>query len=234
MVRWYSHGDDCINRGLPHYIAIDRNPENSLEVQNSACNECGIMMRLKPLKGGSDHDNVENGVTHGTAVLMDLILPWVNTHKVVCADSYFALVTAAELLYVNGLKFMAVIKTATRKYPMAHLSSQELEKRGDSYGMVKRNTSPYGCELSAYIFMDQDRRYFISSVSSMDAGFNTERIRSRQMQIPWMLPLQSCKQRHQRSTMVPALRSTDTKDSDRNPWTLRRSYRHMNGIKGKT
>ena len=40
------------------------------------------------MKGGSDNDNVENGVTHGAAVLMDLILPWVNTHRIVCADSY--------------------------------------------------------------------------------------------------------------------------------------------------
>ena len=76
------------------------------------------------MKGGSDHDNVENGVTHGSAVLMELLVPWVNTHRVVCADSYFALVASAELLYLNGLKFIGVVKIATRKYPMAHLTSQ--------------------------------------------------------------------------------------------------------------
>ena len=58
MVRWYGHGGDWINRCFPHYIYIDINPDNGLEVQNSACGECGIMMRLKVLKGGSDHDNV--------------------------------------------------------------------------------------------------------------------------------------------------------------------------------
>ena len=26
MVRWYIHGGDWINRGLPHYISINRNP----------------------------------------------------------------------------------------------------------------------------------------------------------------------------------------------------------------
>ena len=49
------------------------------------------------------------------------------------------------------------------------------------YGLVKRKTSPYGCDLLAYVWMDQDRRYFIASGSSMDAGANMERIRSRQL-----------------------------------------------------
>ena len=26
MVRWYNHGGNCINRGLPHYITIERKP----------------------------------------------------------------------------------------------------------------------------------------------------------------------------------------------------------------
>ena len=65
---------------------------------------------------------------------------------------------------------------------MAHLASQELEKRGDRYGLVKRKTSPYGCDLLAYVWMDQDRRYFIASESSMDAGDNMENIRSCQLE----------------------------------------------------
>ena len=106
------------------------------------------------MKGGSHHDNAEIGVTRGAAVFMELVLLWVNTHRIVCADSYFASVTAAESIYLNGLKFIGVVNTATRKYPMAHLSSQELEKRGDRYGLVKRKTSPYGCGLLAYVWMD--------------------------------------------------------------------------------
>ena len=73
----------------PHYIVIKRNLENGVEFQNSDCSEYGIMMRLKLVKGRSDHDNVENGVTHGAAVLMQLVLPWLNTHRIVCADIYF-------------------------------------------------------------------------------------------------------------------------------------------------
>ena len=57
-------------------------------------------------------------------------MPWVNTHRIVCADSYFASVTAAGLLYLNGLKYIGVVKTSTSKYSMAHLDSQELRKGG--------------------------------------------------------------------------------------------------------
>ena len=42
------------------------------------------------MKGVRDHENVENGVTRGASVLMELVLPWVNNHRIVCADSYFA------------------------------------------------------------------------------------------------------------------------------------------------
>ena len=41
------------------------------------------------VKGERDHDNVGNCVTHGAAVLMELVLPWVNTHRIVCADIFF-------------------------------------------------------------------------------------------------------------------------------------------------
>ena len=94
MVRWYGHGGDWINRGISHYITIKINPENGLEVQNSACGECGIMMRLKLVKGGIDHENVESGLTRGAAVFMELVLPRVSTHRIVCSYSYFVLVTA--------------------------------------------------------------------------------------------------------------------------------------------
>jgi hypothetical protein len=36
----------------------------------------------------------------------------------VCADSYFASVQAAEHLLSMGLKFIGVVKTATRKFPI--------------------------------------------------------------------------------------------------------------------
>ena len=34
--RWYGLGGDWINTGLPHYVALDRKPENGCEIQDSA------------------------------------------------------------------------------------------------------------------------------------------------------------------------------------------------------
>ena len=39
-------------------------------------------------------------------------------------------VTAAELLHTNGLQFIGVVKTTTRRFPMAYLSRLEIKDRG--------------------------------------------------------------------------------------------------------
>jgi hypothetical protein len=44
---WYGQGGNWINIGLPQYVAIDHQPENGCEIQNSACAQSGIMLCLK-------------------------------------------------------------------------------------------------------------------------------------------------------------------------------------------
>ena len=71
--------------------------------------------------------------------------------RLVCADSYFASVQAAETMYREGLKFIGVGKTAKRKYPMKHFQSIELEKRGDRVGLVRRKKEgEEECDLLAF------------------------------------------------------------------------------------
>ena len=48
--QWYGQGGYWINEGLPCYIAIDRKPENGCKIQNSACGDSGVMLRLKIVK----------------------------------------------------------------------------------------------------------------------------------------------------------------------------------------
>ena len=48
------------------------------------------------------------------------------------------------------MNFIGVVKTDTRKYLMAYLASQELEKKVDMYGLFNRKTIPYGFDLLAY------------------------------------------------------------------------------------
>ena len=35
IVRWYGLGGHWISKGLPHYVALDRKPENGAEIRNS-------------------------------------------------------------------------------------------------------------------------------------------------------------------------------------------------------
>jgi hypothetical protein len=123
MSRWYGNGGNWVNLGIPQYIAIDRKPENGGEIQDASCGKCGIMLRLKVVKG-AEEDRTSHGTStdagtslHGAQVLYSLVSPWRNdSHRIVCADSYFASVPAALLLWRNGLRFIGVIKTATKMF----------------------------------------------------------------------------------------------------------------------
>lgn len=185
--RWYGLGGGWINIGLPMYIAIDRKPENGCEIQNAACSKSGVMLRLLVVKGAEDselhmQDNNE-GLAHGTAILKYLVLPWANSQRGVCADSYFASVTSAEEMMQIGLRFIGVVKTATRKYPMGYLTRVELnEGRGQRVGVVLKNGNR--STMLAYVWMDRDRRYFISTAESLAEGKPYSRIRWRQQELP--------------------------------------------------
>ena len=74
--RWYGQGGDWINFGLPHYVAIDRKPENGCEIQDSCCGVSGIMMRLKVVKQEEDYSDTESDedsttLLHGVKVLKE-------------------------------------------------------------------------------------------------------------------------------------------------------------------
>ena len=182
--RWYGQGGGWINAGLPHYVAIDRKPENGCEIQDSCCGVSGIMMRLKIVKDEEDYsstDTEEEGaiMLHGVKVLKELIGPWTGSGRLVCADSFFASVQAAEVLVQEGLKFIGVVKTATKMFPLKHLQSIELEKRGDRVGLIRRKEEG-DCDLLAFAWMDRERRYFICSGSNMSDGEPNIRHRLRQ------------------------------------------------------
>ena len=109
------------------YIAIDKKPENGCEIQNSACSESGVMLWLLLVNSEEDYhlhiqENNE-GLQHGTAILKYLVVPWANSERGVCADSYFASVSSAEEMMWIGIRSIGVVKTATKTFPMAYLSS---------------------------------------------------------------------------------------------------------------
>ena len=55
------------------------------------------------------------GLQHGTAILKYFVVPWANSERGVCADSYFASVSSAEEMMRIGIHFIGVVKTTTKK-----------------------------------------------------------------------------------------------------------------------
>ena len=85
--------------GLPMYAETERKPENGAEIHNTVCGRSGITMRLRIVKSAKNEEEQkddEDNLPHGTKVLKELVMPWANTDRIVCADSYFASVPAAE------------------------------------------------------------------------------------------------------------------------------------------
>lgn len=186
MIRWYGTGGHWINAGLPMYVAIDRKPENGCEVQNAADGKSSIMMKLKLVKTAQhDREEDENAededcMLHGTKVLKYLVESWAYSDRVVCADSYFASVGAAEEMKRLGLRFIGVVKTATKRFPQAYLSGLELQQRGDRKALISKSADGVP-NMTAFVWMDRERRYFIASASSIDEGVPYSRRRLRQV-----------------------------------------------------
>jgi hypothetical protein len=118
-----------------------------------------------------------NNRLHGCNVLYWLVKPWANKDRVVVADSYFASVSACVRLFEIGLRFIGVVKTATRQFPMNYLGSLPLPGgKGSRKGLLTTDEAT-GCQLMSFVWVDRDRRYFISSASSLCEGQSVARNR---------------------------------------------------------
>jgi Transposase IS4 len=117
-------------------------------MQNTACGVSGVMIQLRLVKTaeeeasnhGEDH---QDHLPHRAQVLRWLVSPWANLDRIVCIDSYFASVAATLELKKIGLRYIGVVKTATRRFPMAYLQGLELQKQGDCKGLIMREGGRY-------------------------------------------------------------------------------------------
>jgi hypothetical protein len=93
--------------GLPHYLAIDRKPDNGCEIQTSCCGVSGVMLQLKVVKTLKELDAIERQqdnaldkeekkMQNGTKVSVELVKAWSHSNQIVCGDSFFASVNTAE------------------------------------------------------------------------------------------------------------------------------------------
>ena len=179
--RWYGIGGGWMDIGLPHYVALDSKPEHGCEVQNTACGRSGIMLHLQLVSTADDERDraYEGQMLHGTAVLRRLVEPWAGTQRIVCADSYFASVEAADEMRKIGLKFIGVVKTASTKFPIRYLSGLEIDGRGKWNTLVRKDDTG-NQDMMAVVWVDRNRRYFVANTSSTLDGKLYTRTRWKQ------------------------------------------------------
>jgi Transposase IS4 len=178
---WYGHGGAWINIGSPCYISFERKPEDGCEIWTACDGRTGVMLQLKICKSArqqkedkeeedvTDDERVEDGLNHGTEVLMTLVRPWYGSKQLVVADSFFSSVQTAMKLKAKDLYYIGVVKTATNEFPMKFLNQVILRKKGDQYGLVSKDHCGHP-ELLSFVWRDQDRCYFICSGGSMAEG----------------------------------------------------------------
>ena len=92
-------------------------------------------MKLKLVKTSSEEDiystEEHDGLLHGTKVMLNILKPWLNKQKfVVSSDRYFASVQECEELKKLRLRFIGVVKTATRGFYMSKISEIDIARRG--------------------------------------------------------------------------------------------------------
>ena len=181
-------GGEWINKGSPHYVAMERKPDNGIEVQNVADVTMGIMLQLKLVKSANnesridkeqfDEDELQLG--KGTRVLLELLKPLFNTERLVTADSYYASVEAATTLSAKGLKFIGNVKTSSSGFPKTYLDELHMYNRGDRSVLVSIDEETGETELVAMAFLDNHRRMFIGTAFGVGEGDLVERKRDRQ------------------------------------------------------
>ena len=99
----------------------------------------------------------------------------------VCADSHFASVSTAKELMWIGMRFIGVVKIASKQFPMAYLHTLEFDKRGEWKVLRNAKTSMY-----TFVWVYRNISYSITNTSSLSHGTPYTRVRKRQV-----LPIES-------------------------------------------
>jgi Transposase IS4 len=124
-------------------------------------------------RGGVTEDNPE--LLHGIKVMKEWVAPWMQSDCIVCGDSYFASLACAKELLRYQLRFIGVVKTANHMFPHAFLSNLELQERGQHKGLIAKDGTGR-LELLSFVWIDQKRRYFISTAGSLSPGLQLEQV----------------------------------------------------------
>lgn len=147
----------------------------------------------------------------------------------VCCDLWLASVATAQALNRYNKRFIGVVENGTRQYPMKYLSNMKLTTRGDLVSMVSKSDTD-NSKLVALLWMDRERRYFISSCSVTSPGETIERIEwRREGERTKKIQFTSQFQRLLRITTKLVAKVTGTTEIGKIHWIWRRSLRSKNG-----
>ena len=108
-----------------------------MDAQKLSCGDNETSTLLLLVKRVIGEVKFNDNVTHGAKVLLDIVLPWINTNHIVFGDVYFVSVADAELFRMSGFKYIGVTKIATKKYLMPSLGAVELKNQLDRFGLIR-------------------------------------------------------------------------------------------------
>lgn len=125
MCFWLGQNSIYNSKGMPHITKIIRKPRGvGAEFKAICCSETGILLGLELMEGKTRQQAkaYHHLYGEGTSVVLRLCTPYNTLPRTVVADSYFSSVKTAIALHEHlNLRFMGIVKTATRNYPMAYM-----------------------------------------------------------------------------------------------------------------
>ena len=80
-------------------------------------------MYICTIKKETDYSSTDTNeeiavLLYGMQLLKTLISSWLGSGHLVCVDSYFASIQAVDVMIQEGLKFIGIVKTTTRFFPI--------------------------------------------------------------------------------------------------------------------
>jgi hypothetical protein len=154
--------------GPPTLTKIIRKPKSvSIELKDCTDAQTRITLRLELQEGKEAMRSKQfaDRYNSGTSILLRLVSPWFHSGRMVVGDSAFASVEAAIACHDRGIHFSGLVKTATRRFPMAYLNALDLLSRGDHAVCVSKPSA--SCQLLAVAWNGGKKRKCIVSTSGV-------------------------------------------------------------------
>ena len=143
----------------------------------------GTVLGLRSVKSAEETHrlNPSTNTNDGTRILLHLYALWGDRERIICADTHFQSVEVAELLLQKNLKFIGVMKTDTRRFPMKHFREQELLNKVDFKALRTSLHGDYGeNDIVPLCWLDRARRHFFSTADRTTVTVDETKVRWRQ------------------------------------------------------